>query len=119
MLDQVRFNQPSVVRGVAIQRRDSFEQWVTSYSVLYSTNCLDVVYVTDNNGDHAVSIRIIEKYLFIYQYDTFYTRTSTHIHAPGRPPIPMGTRLSPRTPTYPLTRYSDICKHKHTRCSYI
>ena len=43
MLDQDRFNQPSVVHGVAIQGRDSFEQWVTSYSVLYSTNCLDFV----------------------------------------------------------------------------
>jgi len=104
MLDQDRFNQPSVVHGVAIQGRDSFEQWVTSYSVLYSTNCLDFVYVTDNNDNHAVSIRIIEEYTFICQYDTFNTRTSIHLHATGRPPIPMDARLSPRTPTYPLTR---------------
>jgi len=57
MLARVRFNQPSVVHGVAIQGRDNTEQWVTSYSVVYSINCLDFVYVTDNNGDHAVSIR--------------------------------------------------------------
>ena len=76
MLNQVRFNQPSVVHGVAIQGRENRQQWVTSYSVLYSVNCLDFVYVTDNNGDHAVSIRTIV-YFFACQKDTDISHAHT------------------------------------------
>jgi len=93
MLDQVRFNQPSVVRGVAIQGRDDWEQWVTSYIVLYSINCLDFLYVTDNNGDRAVSTRTrthsrktrhpsgrLSAYTHLRTYASTYVCARTHAH---------------------------------------
>jgi len=69
---QVHFEKTVYVNGIKSQGRDDYPQWVTSFKMLYSIDCVEFLYFKLPGGNHTVLFFF--KYRFIATLCNVYLR---------------------------------------------